>query len=157
MTERKYTRLQLASFQLEAAIGLYITGRDRFSVITLAGAADTILSTLVIKNGKETFTEHLLEKTANEGGTVMSRADFGRAINDLLGINALKHLDDNDDGIVDLDPEECALAAILKALPNYLILEGHDHNLFLAFRLWVSENLNPQKYNVNFDPNWVRG
>ena len=149
-----YTRLQLASFQLEAAIGLYVSGRDRFSVITLAGAADTILAALVIKNDKETFTEHMLEKTAIEGEAVMSREDFGRAINDLLGINALKHLDINDQGVVDLDPEECALAAILKALPNYLILEGHDHNLFLMFRVWVSENLDPQKYNVHFDPDW---
>jgi hypothetical protein len=37
MTTKNYTRLQLAADQLYAAVCLFITGRDRFSVITLAG------------------------------------------------------------------------------------------------------------------------
>lgn len=156
MTKQIYTRLQLATFQLESAIGLYITGRNRFAVITLAGAADTILATILLKAEKETFTDHLLKIDRHELGEDVTREKYGSAINDLLGINDLKHLDPNDDGILEIDPDECALGAILKAMPNYLKVEGHDKKLFLAFRLWVSENLDPKKYNVNFDPEWER-
>lgn len=48
MTLKSYTRFELAENQLEAAIGLFGSGGDRFSVISLAGAADVILSRLVL-------------------------------------------------------------------------------------------------------------
>lgn len=48
MTLKSYTRFELAENQLEAAIGLFGSGADRFSVISLAGAADVILSRLVL-------------------------------------------------------------------------------------------------------------
>ena len=60
MTNKVYTRLELAANQLEAAISLFVAGRDRFSVITLAGAADVILSRLVINAGRENFTDSVI-------------------------------------------------------------------------------------------------
>ncbi len=42
MTSKVYSRFEIAVTQLEAAIGLYVSNRDKFSVITLAGAANTI-------------------------------------------------------------------------------------------------------------------
>jgi len=60
MTIKTYTRLQLAADQLRTAVCLFIAGRDRFSVITLAGAADVILSRLVLNSGQENFTDAII-------------------------------------------------------------------------------------------------
>jgi hypothetical protein len=105
---RTYTRFELAENQLTSAIGLFVTGRDRFSVITLAGAADVLLSRLVMNQGPENVTQRLGKQDA-ERNTPVALAAHGKAINDLLFINQLKHMDDGDDGFIELDPEECAL------------------------------------------------
>lgn len=155
MTNKVYTRLELAAHQLEGAISLFVAGRDRFSVITLAGAADVILSRLLINAGLENFTESVLISEIEKGGTDLTREVVGKGINDTLFINHLKHMDDDDDGYIDIELEECALAAILKALANYIILAGRNDAFVQAFLLWVKLNLDPNKYNVDCDPNWV--
>ena len=68
MTLKPYSRFELAENQLEAAIGLFVGGGDRFSTISLAGAADVILSRLVISRGKENFTELSLRHEVERGG-----------------------------------------------------------------------------------------
>lgn len=156
MTVKTYTRLQLAADQLEAAIGLFLARRDLFSVITLAGAADVILSRLVLNTGQENFTDEIIRMEVENGGPERTRGVAGKAVNDMLLINALKHFDKGETGIVEVDDlEGCALAAILKALVNYVTLAGKGEGFVQAFLLWVSENLDPKKYNVNCDPNWV--
>ena len=154
MSLRNYTRFELAHNQLEAAIALYITNRDRLSAITLAGAADVLLSQLVLRAGKQNFTDRALEKELATGLAPITREVFGREVNDMLFINQLKHYDDDAQDVIDLDVDECALAAILKALANYVDLPEHQRDLVLAFKLWVKQNLDPKKYNINFDPNW---
>lgn len=155
MTQRSYTRVELAENQLQAAIGLFVSGGDRFSVITLAGAADVILSRLMINAGQENFTETAMKGELARGNEVGTREEFGRGINDTLCINELKHMDQGEDGYVDLDPEECAVAAILKAIANYVQLGGREKDFVLAFLAWVKSNLDPAKYNVNCDPDWT--
>ena len=154
MTLRTYTRLELAANQLNAAVGLFVSGGDRFSVISLAGAADVILSRLVLNTGQENFTDSILKSENERGGTRKTREELGRELNDTLFINQLKHMDDGDDGYIELDPEECAIAAILKALANYVQLAGRKDEFVLAFLAWVKLNLDPKKYNVDCDPNW---
>ncbi|HAU0164806.1 TPA: hypothetical protein JBF07_04615 [Legionella pneumophila] len=145
--KRTYKRFQLASNQLETAIMLFLTKIDKLSAITLAGAADVILSELVNREGKKNFTELLLEKENEE----RSREEVGNEINNLLCINALKHFDKGDLEHIEMDEEESAVATILKALANYNMLEGKNDKLIIAFRYWVSVNLDPERYN--FDPN----
>lgn len=154
MTVETYTRLKLAESQLESAVGLFITGQDRFSVITLAGAADVILARLVLNEGKQTFTDHLIEKQQGTEGNKETRETYGKQINDTLFINQLKHFDDHEDGYIEIEPEECALGAILKAFANYQQIKDHQPALFAAFRQWMSGNLDPKKYNIHSDPNW---
>lgn len=89
MSVKPYTRLELAANQLEAAIGLFVSGRDRFSVISLAGAADVILSRLVINTGQHNFTESMLKETIENGGVAITREEFGKGMNDMLFINDL--------------------------------------------------------------------
>jgi hypothetical protein len=155
MTTKTYTRLQLAADQLYAAVCLFITGRDRFSVITLAGAADVILSRLVLNTGQDNFTDSIMQMKIEKGEQERTRAEVGKAINDMLLINEMKHFDSGDDDIVTVDDlDECAFAAILKGMANYVTLAGKDDEWVVAFFLWVKQNMDPNKYNVNLDPNW---
>jgi len=149
MSIRTYTRLELAESQLTSAIGLFVSGRDRFSVITLAGAADVILSRLVMNKGAENFTQKIAKTESESGGVPVSLGAQGKAINDLLFINQLKHMDERDDGFIDLDREECALAAISKALVNYVALVGDQKDIVLAFKAWAWKNLDRTKYDVD--------
>ena len=156
MTTKTYIRLQLAADQLRVAVGLFVAGRDRFSVITLAGAADVILSRLVLNSGQENFTDSIIRMEANKGGPERTRAETGKAVNDMLLINDLKHFDKGEDGIVEVDDlEECALAAILKAMANYVALTGKKEDWVQAFFHWIRLNLDPSKYNVDCDPDLV--
>src|SRR5437868_837860 len=152
MAVQSYQRLDLAANQLETAIGLFISGRDRFSVITLAGAADGIFSQLVIKKGEENFIEFSLQKDDDK---TLTRSTLGAQVNDIIRINELKHMDEEDDGYVVMDIEQCALAAILKAIANFVILRGHV-DFVIAFLAWVKLNLDPKIYNVDCDPDWKR-
>ena len=154
MTIQTYTRLELAKNQVEAAVGLFVSGGDRFSVISLAGAADVILSRWVINRGEENFTEYSLRLESERHGSHDSRETHGKSLNDTLFINQLKHMDDHDDGYIEMEPDECALAAILKALANYVILAGKQRDFVQAFMAWIILNLDPKKYNIYGDPKW---
>jgi hypothetical protein len=59
MSIEEYKRFDLAANQLETAIMLFLTGGDKFSAITLAGAADVIFSELVNREEKDNFTDLL--------------------------------------------------------------------------------------------------
>src|SRR5229473_274023 len=150
MAVQSYQRLDLAANQLETAIGLFISGRDRFSVITLAGAADVILSQLIINKGEENFIEFSLHKDDDK---TLTRGALGAQVNEILRINELKHMDEEDEGYVVMDIEQCALAAISKAIANFVILRGHV-DFVKAFLAWVKLNLDPKIYNVDCDPDW---
>jgi hypothetical protein len=156
MTSKVYSRFEIAVTQLEAAIGLYVSNRDKFSVITLAGAANTIFCGLLIKSGKETFTDSLFKERSEKSEGQLSPEEFGSSINNLLGINHLKHLDPDQPDSFEMEPNESALATLLMALTNYVSIPEHDQKLFHIFKVWAQINLDKTKYNVNLDPNWVR-
>jgi len=151
---KKYERLELAESQLETAIGLFVSSRDKLSAITLAGAADVILCRLVINSGKENFTMHSMQQEITESESKNSIESHGREINDTLFINHLKHMDEDEDGYIDINLDECALGAILKALANFVIISGREKDFVKAFLYWVRINLDPKKYNIYCDPDW---
>jgi hypothetical protein len=151
VTTQIHQRRDLAANQLETAVGLFISGHDRFSVITLAGAADAILSQLVKNKGERTFIEGLIEGAENEK---LACSDMGKHVNDVLFINALKHMDKDDDGSVVMDVEECALASMLVAMANFVTLNGRGTDFVEAFFAWVKLNLDPAIYNIDCDPDW---
>ena len=148
MSVKPYSRLELAQHQLESAIGIFVSGGDRFSVISLAGAADVIFSRLLITRGIENFTEFSLRNEHKQGNKIKSRESHGKELNDTLFINHLKHMDEDDDGFIELDPEECALAAILKAVTNFVSIAGKQHDFIQVFFVWMRLNLDPEKYNI---------
>jgi hypothetical protein len=146
--KKSYQRIQLASNQLETAMCLFLTKMDKLAAITLAGAADVTFCELVNREGKKNFTDLLCEKENKK----RSREEIGTEINNLLGINALKHFDKDDSEYIELDVDECAVATILKALANYNMLDSKNDKLIIAFRYWVKTNLDPKKYKLDFDP-----
>ena len=103
---------------------LYCSGRDRFSAIALAGAADVILSQLLLNEGKENFSDILMKKDADVTGSLPERAVHGKAVNDMLMINAMKHMDPGDDDYLEIDVRISGLATVSKAVSNYVMLCG---------------------------------
>lgn len=137
MAEEKYTKIVLAEKQLETAIGLFLSRRDRISAITLAGAADGILHGLVLKAGKQPFADYAIgvkEALTNE---TPAKAKYAKHINDTLKINDLKHMDEGASDEVDLDPDISALGAILKAIANHAQLVPEHPDFIKAMLQWA--------------------
>ncbi len=147
----KHNTVDIATSQLHSSICLFLSGRDLFSSITLAGAADVLLCRIVEKQGKENFTAHVLNKENNPKKSI---AEMGREINNMFHINALKHMDDETDDSVTMNLREAAIGAILKALPNYVMLRGRDEEFVKSFLMWITQNLDPEIYNVDCAPDW---
>lgn len=141
MTEEKHSKFDIASSQLETAIGLFVSGRDRFSVITLAGAADAILSQLVLNAGKEPFVDHVRTIEEALSGVAPPRGKMTTHINNELDINALKHMDPEDDDFVEMDAQKSAIGAILKAVVNHKRLVEKEPDFIMAFLQWTWENM----------------
>jgi hypothetical protein len=82
MTAQKYHKSDIATAQLNIAILLFLSGRDRSSVITLAGAASGILEQLVRNEGKIPFVDYARSLAP---GPTPPRGTSNRIINDILG------------------------------------------------------------------------
>lgn len=119
MPEQTMSKLALAERQLETAIGLFVSRRDRVSAITLAGAADGILHGLVLAAGQQPFSDYVLGVREAMYSDTPPKAKFARHINDQLKINDLKHMDEGGPAEVTLDVDISALGAILKAIANH--------------------------------------
>lgn len=137
MADKTISKLALAQQQLETAIGLFVSRRDRLSAITLAGAADGILHGLVLKAGKQPFSDYAMGIREALSGETPAKAKFAKHINDQLNINDLKHMDAEDDDDVTLDPDISALGAILKAIANHHTLVPEHPDFITAMLQWT--------------------
>jgi len=137
MTETTTTKLALAQQQLETAIALFVSRRDRVSAITLAGAADGILHGLVLKAGKQPFADYAMGVREALSGETPAKVKFARHINDKLNINDLKHMDEGEADEVTLDPDISALGAILKAIANHHALVPEHPDFIKAMLQWT--------------------
>ena len=134
---KTHSKLDIATEQLRSAVFLFCSGRDRFSAITLAGAADVILSQLLLNAGRQNFNDHLMRADAEQTGVMPTRAAHGREVNDMLSINAFKHMDPGDDDHIEADVLIDSLAAVSKAVANFVSLVGHDADFVTGFKLWA--------------------
>jgi len=137
MAEEMISKLRLAEQQLETAIGLFVSQRDRVSAITLAGAADGILHGVVLKAGKQPFADYTMGVREALSGQTPARAKYAKHINDQLNINDLKHMDDGGDTEVALDVSISALGAILKAIANHKKLVPDEPDFVKAMLHWA--------------------
>jgi hypothetical protein len=139
-----HSKLSIAEKQLESAVALLVSGGDKFSAITLSGAADTIISQLLIAKGEESFVDSLRKRK----GIEKSLGEYGREINNILGINDLKHMDKDCSRYIHLDLETCALGAVSKAIASYIRLNGRSKDFIKAFTCWVQTNVDTTKYGA---------
>jgi hypothetical protein len=137
MPETTQTKLTLAQQQLETAIGLFVSRRDRISAITLAGAADGILHGLVLKAGKQPFSDYAMGVREAMSGETPAKAKYARHINDKLNINDLKHMDEGASDEVTLDVDISALGSILKAIANHHTLVPEHPDFIQAMLQWT--------------------
>lgn len=137
MAEINTDKLALAQQQLETAIGLFVSRRDRISAITLAGAADGILHGLVLKEGKQPFSDYAMGVKEALSKETPAKAKYAKHINDTLNINDLKHMNEGDETEITLDPDISALGAILKAIANHHILVPKHPDFINAMLQWT--------------------
>lgn len=139
----RYHKVDIAAGQLRTAIRLFLTdGCDMFSAITLAGAAGSILHQLVLDSGKRPFVDFAIKVYDwRKLGPTIARSKYLTHIHRLLFINVLKHHNPKQDEVVEFDAEECALAAILKAIADYKTLTGEETGEMKAFLAWCYVNL----------------
>jgi len=139
MTAQKYHKSDIATAQLQTAIVLFLGGRDRSSVITLAGAASGILEQLVRNEGKIPFVDYARSLAP---GPTPPRGTANRVINDVLGINPHKHMKADCADALEIDLEKCAEDAITKAVGDHVTLHGREHDFIKAFLQWAWINRN---------------
>lgn len=137
MTETRYHKRDIAKCQLETAVRLFLNGRDRSSVITLAGAAGTILDRLVRNEGKEAFVDYARRIYRERAGYTPKRRSYSHHINKKLGIVDHKHMREEDSERVDLDLEKMAFDALTRAMADYINLNGQEEFFVKAFLSWA--------------------
>ncbi len=143
----EYHKFDIARGQLETAIRLFLVdGCDMFSAITLAGAAGEVLHQLVLRAGKRPFVDYTVKvHDWKKLGPTPSRGAVMKYIHKLLFINEMKHHNKDAQDIIQLDAEECALAAIMKAIVDYKTLTGSETDAMKALFAWCYQNLESEQ------------
>lgn len=137
----------IAIQQLKQSIDLFLIGKYA-AAITLSGAADNILISLLETDGKKCFSKIIKEDTITESGEGKIRSK----INDMFYINAIKHLDTLEDRYIKTDILRSAWGAILKTLPNYKDFDNDSYNKSVEvsdFLRWLKKNLDPKIYHID--------
>ena len=113
-------KIEIARRQIEVALDLYFTGRDPLAVITLAGAAEEILGSLLKREGKPAAMQRVLARMERNSGQAQDFAEFCKNINRVR--NALKHARDPGEDNIDISPQE-PISMLGRAVSNYALLE----------------------------------
>jgi len=136
----RFHKHDVAKAQLQTAVSMFLEGRDRSSVVTLAGAASGILDALVRCSGKEAFLDYARRVRQELSGQTPKRSAYSHHINTLLGVIAHKHLWEEDSDTIELDLEEQAAGALSRAIADYISLNGQDEPFVKAFLSWSWRN-----------------
>lgn len=139
MATEKIHRFDLARQQLKTAVWMLLSGRDRFSAITLAGAASGILSQLVEDHNHESFDEYARRIYHHEIGQMPPRSKYRRHINQMLHVHALRHHSPEDDEHIEFDEEKSACNAVTKAIADYGKIAPENEDFVNAFYKWAWE------------------
>ena len=141
MPERKYHKRDIAKWQLETAVRLFLNERDLSSVITLAGAAGTILDRLVRNEGKESFVDYARRVHREKVGYMPKRQSYSHHIDKKIGTIVHKHLGKEESEEIDLDLDKMAVDALIRALADYIALNGQEDPFVKAFLSWSWNNM----------------
>jgi hypothetical protein len=136
----RFHKYDAAKAQLQTAVSMFLEGRDRSSVITLAGAASGILDELVRRSGQETFLDYARRIQRELSGTTPKRSAYSHHISTRLGVIAHRHMWPNDSETIELDLEEQAADALARAIVDYISLNGKEEPFVKAFLSWSWHN-----------------
>lgn len=131
----------IAKLQLQTAVDIFLRGLDRSAVITLAGAACGILDNLVKKAGKEPFVDYARRVFQAYIGYTPKRKSYSHHIDKKLGGVAHKHLSKGDPDTVELDLEKLAADALIRAIADYISLNGQNEPFVRMFMAWTWKNM----------------
>lgn len=129
----KLHKIEIARRQIEVATELFFEGGDFLAVITLAGAAEKILGSIIRRNKKQkAMFDILVEVDKKEFG--------GRSHlivnNELNGTrNALKHANHESEDEIEIEEGE-AIAMLSRAVANYATLNGGEAATSPMIRLY---------------------
>ena len=111
---------EIARRQIEIAAELFFSERDFLAVVTLAGAAEEILGSLLRREGEQAMIDHLVELDKRQFGgrpfTVLNKEVNGMR-------NALKHANDPTEDTIEIEAGE-AIAMLSRAVANYASLNS---------------------------------
>lgn len=116
MKDRDYSKIEVALYQLEKAIELFIEGNDYISCITLAGASEEITGRMVQRSGNMSFLDLVREYYKDHPNIDTSKKFYNLARQTR---NALKHFNDEDETIVYVSRLE-AMQYVQAAVVNYM-------------------------------------
>jgi hypothetical protein len=138
---REISKVEVAISQLDTAISFYLENSNLISAVTLAGAAEEILGKLVIKEGKVSAFNEVLERLCCAHEAAFNEEPSRKVYADLRnGIrNEFKHRCSGEDLQVDLDKEASQL--IKRAIANYKKLFPGYYPRFKEFETeWLKRN-----------------
>ncbi len=124
MSVRKYSKLEVATEQLDTALRLYFQRKEYFSAISLAGAAEEILGVYLKTHKQPNAFEEALNSSLrvyrwlyeSEG----SRNSMHKTINRVK--NASKHMKGRADVTIACNAKEEAKEVLDRAVSNYYAL-----------------------------------
>lgn len=120
MKDRDYSKIEIALYQLEKAIELYIEGNDYISCITLAGASEEITGRMVQGSGNLSFLDLVREYYKNDPNIDTSSKFYKWARRTR---NALKHFSTENETSVYVSRLE-AQQYIQAAVVNYMNIQA---------------------------------
>lgn len=150
MAETRFHKSDIAKYQLETAVRLFLSERDRSSVITLAGASSGILDRLVRNAGMEPFVDYACKVYRERFGYTPKRRSYSHHIDKKVGTIVHKHLAEQDSETVELDLEQMAFDALARAFADYVKLYGQDEPFVKAFLTWAWKNKDGQSIMEKF-------
>ena len=141
MSEKKYHKRDIARFQLETAVVLFLNNKDLSSIITLAGAAANILDRLVRNEGEEAFVDYARRVHRDTAGFMPRRRSYSHHIDKKIGTIVHKHMGKDESEEIDLDLDKMAYDALTRALADYIKMNGQDDPFVKAFLSWSWKNM----------------
>ncbi|MFD0930914.1 hypothetical protein ACFQ1T_14080 [Methylophilus glucosoxydans] len=114
--------MEIARRQIETASELLLDERDFLAVVTLAGAAEEILGSLLRRKGQLAMIDHLVNLDKRQFGgrpfAVLNKEVNGNR-------NALKHANDPQEDTIEIEAGE-AIAMLSRAIVNYALLNNAE-------------------------------
>jgi len=113
---------EIARRQIEVAAELFFSERDFLAVVTLAGAAEEILGSLLRREGEPSMIDHLVDLDKRQFGG----RPFAVLNEEVNGIrNALKHANDPSEDSIEVEAG-AAIAMLSRAVANYASLNSGE-------------------------------